>query len=233
MSTHLSRSFFCRPAAPWLIALVALALPELGRAADSNGKEEAPPPSFTDKTSEAFTKLTPMLTAKNYDGALALLNSILPTVQPDSYDEAVIENTLGGLWIQGKEQPEKAIQPWEHMLDITSRHPNYFPATVVTPKYYYLATIYLQLANWTRSRRIDEATKRAYLDKSLDDMKRFLDATPKPTSEHLYFYATVLYLRATIDSQNIDKTLSRTGAKRGEKPVCMQTSIPRKASISS
>jgi hypothetical protein len=66
--------------------LAALALAPALRAASA----DEPPPQFSDKTSEALGKIQPLLEAKDWDGAMALLNTALSVAGPDSYDRAFL-----------------------------------------------------------------------------------------------------------------------------------------------
>ena len=86
--------------------------------------EEQPPP-FSDKTSEAFTKLPAVVEAKDWDGALALINGALAIAGPDSYDRAYLMDTLAKLEFQ-KDDIAKAIGDWEVALQLADAHPNYF-----------------------------------------------------------------------------------------------------------
>src|ERR1019366_10668496 len=57
-----------------------------------------PARQLSEKTSAAFEKLKPMQAAKDFDGMLAAVESLISTVDPTSYDMAVIMDTRAKLY---------------------------------------------------------------------------------------------------------------------------------------
>ena len=99
------RSVFRRPLAILLAACAAVVLSSVARADDSDNA----PPSMAEKTSTEFGKLKALVDAKNWDGAIAILEGLISTVDPTSYDLSVILDTEAKIYYQGEDKPAKAI----------------------------------------------------------------------------------------------------------------------------
>lgn len=192
--------FSRRVAALACICLLALA-PTLSR-----GVEEKKPNSLSEKTSEAFSKLRPLLEAKNWDAILALLNGI-PNVAPESYDRALILDTTAKIYMN-MDQLGKAIAPLEGALKLSDAH-NYFPEDQVLQTVSLLARlIYNEAVSLKdRNQQQQEITKAAAY------LKRFLQATKSPKPDDIMFYAQLLYGQAASDPAKINQALMREAAE--------------------
>jgi hypothetical protein len=179
-----------------LAALAVCALFPAARAAD----DEAP--QFSDKTSEALTKMQPLLDAKDWDGALAVINGALSAAGPDSYDRAFLVDLIAKLEIQ-KDDGTKAITYWEEALRLADAHPNYFKPQDRLQLILSLAQTYSSLAANTK----DATVARDDFNKAADYIRRWLSLTPKPTFQAEYFYAQVLYSQATANEKKVDQRL--------------------------
>jgi RNA polymerase sigma factor (sigma-70 family) len=85
-----------------------------------------PRPAISARTSEVFRKLKPLQEAKDYPGMISLLDSLGPTVDPTSYDLALILDMKAKVYcIQN--QFSQAIEPWEQALQLSDRY-QYFDA---------------------------------------------------------------------------------------------------------
>jgi Tfp pilus assembly protein PilF len=197
-----------------LAGLAAGALVATARAAD----KEDQPPQFAEKTGEAFQKLQPLIDAKDWDGALALLNGALSFSGPDSYDHAFIMDTIAKLEFQKDDTP-KAIAAWEEALRLGDAHPNYFKPKERLDLILSLAQTYSQIGQGTK----DVAVARASFAKAADYIRRWLDATPKPTFETENFYALVLYSQATANDKKIDNGLLHQAQTAAQKALHLQT----------
>ena len=98
---------------------------------------------LSEKTSAAFQKLRPLQAAKDYDGMLALVESLVPTVDPTSYDMALIMDMRAKLYGQ-KEQSGKAAESWEAALQLSQQY-GYFDEKTTTQIRRYLAQFRYQL----------------------------------------------------------------------------------------
>ncbi len=203
---------FPRPLSSLCLAagLAAGLLSVTARAADK--QDEAP--QLAEKTGEAFTKLQPLIDAKDWDGAIALLNGAMSFSAPDSYDHALILETVAKLEFQKDDTP-KAITAWEEALRISDAHPNYFKEKERLEMILSLAQTYSQIGQSTK----DAAVARASFAKAADYIHRWLEATPKPTFETENFYALVLYSQATANEKKIDTGLLRQAQAAADKAL--------------
>lgn len=167
----------------------------------STGAEaKAPPPSVSEKTSEALGKLRALQEAKDWPGVLAVLDHV-PGLKPGSYDEAVLldakARTYGVM-----EQPANALEPWERALQISDEH-GYFPDRQTLEIVLYLAQIHAQEGLTTK----DPARQREHLPKSEQYFRRYLGKVPKPSPDVLATFATVLFSHATAEANHPEPTL--------------------------
>ncbi len=216
MSSHSQRHTLLRPLFGLIAAGALLALPATGRAEEeaAAGTEGQQPVSLQERTSTAFLQLKPVLDAKNWDEALKLLDGAKAVVPANSYDMAVIVNTEGAIYLQGKNDENKALQCWEVMLRLAEQHHEFFPKTEVLDHYLYVANIYMQKASGLKA----GPEQREYYDRSLANMKTYLAGTPRPKSDKLLFYASLLYYKAVSDPQHIDTAMLKEAhvqAQRG------------------
>jgi len=174
-------------------------------------------PQLADKTGEAFTKLQPLIDAKDWDGAIALLNGAMTASAPDSYDHALLLETVAKLDFQKDDTP-KAIAAWEEALRISDAHPNYFKEKERLEMILSLAQTYSQIGQGTK----DSSVARASFAKAADYIHRWLEATPKPTFETENFYALVLYSQATANEKKIDLGLLHQAQAAADKALHLQ-----------
>jgi Tfp pilus assembly protein PilF len=214
------RPFRLRPLRVWLLAAALAGLaPAAVRAADSADDT----PELAEKTNDALAKLTPLLDAKNWDGALALLNAALPNTDPDSYDRALILDTIAKLNIQ-KDDTLHAVEAWEQALVLADRHANYFKPKDKLDMVLSMAQNYSQLAQNTK----DGTLQHEYFNKAGTYIKRWLDNTPHPTLETEYFYTEVLYSQATENALHPDMRLIRLAQLEAEKALRLDRNPPEK-----
>jgi hypothetical protein len=157
-----------------------------------------PPPPLGEKTLEAFGRLKSLQDAKDWDGMLRLLDAI-PGVRPESYDEAIILDTKAKIHA-AREQPARALTPWERALELGDRH-GYFSASQTLEIVGYLAQLYAQEAIAAK----EPTAQRELFGKSLGYFRRLFEKTPKPTPDLLLTYASLLFHRATAMPTQIDQ----------------------------
>lgn len=180
-----------------LLTLAALALPLGVRADDTENT-----PSFSQNTSDALEKLQPLIEAKNWQGAISLLQGV--KTDPDSYDRAQIDNMLGKLFLQTDDLKD-AIAPWTEALSLADRHSNYFTRSDAEELLLSLAQTYSELASANSKQ---PALQHEYFDKAAGYIHRWLnDPHNKPTVDIETFYADVLYQEATQDEKHVDEAL--------------------------
>jgi Tfp pilus assembly protein PilF len=174
-------------------AALALATPSATRANDT-----PEPPSLSDETSDSLQKLQPLLDAKKWDAALALLNGLLPGLDPTSYDAVVIMDIKARIYLQLDDLPD-VVGPWEKALTISDEH-KYFNARNTLDIVDGLGRVYYQLSGTLK----DPDAQRVDLDKSISYMRRWLAQSPKPTEDAELGLAEVLYNKAVADPAKAD-----------------------------
>ena len=107
--------------------------------AQSFAAQEQGPPGLNEKVSEVLQqKMKPQLDAKNWDGALAVIDAMLATVDANSYDTAFLSDIKAKIFLQ-KNDYAKAIAPMETTLRLADKNPNYFDKKSVLDTIYFLA----------------------------------------------------------------------------------------------
>lgn len=182
-------------------------------------QDDAPPRELEERTSQDLDKLQPLLDAKNWDAALALIQGIRKRVEPKSYDMAIASDVEAKLYLQ-KGDYAKAIEPWEVALKMGDQY-KFFDANSQQEKVYYLAQICYQEATGTK----EPAQQKRYFAKSVQYLERWLRDSKKPPfdpsrSEALMFFANVLYQQATINgADNVDMELIKRAGEQVQKAV--------------
>jgi tetratricopeptide (TPR) repeat protein len=176
------------------LAILVAAGASLAPLSTVRADDEKTGPSFSgDKTGETLSSLPPMLDAKNYDGAIQVLNALIPGLDPNSYDMAVIYDTRAKIYFQGKDQPAKAIDDWEKMWSLIKAHPDFMTGKDLTDHYEFIAQAYFMVATALKT---GDARQGPLFDKSIDYMRKWLAATPKPTSQERLFVTELFYYKA-------------------------------------
>jgi tetratricopeptide (TPR) repeat protein len=182
-----------------------LALPLAVRAQESGAKDPEPP-SLAEKTSTAFQNLQPLLNAKNWTGVLNILDGLLAQVDPNSYDNLVIQDMLWKIYWQGLEKPDLAVPALEKVIQLGQIHPEYLSAKDKIDKLQFAGQLYYVQAIAIKN---DPAAQRVLYDKSMGYMKRWLDANPHPKSDEVYLYSVLLYQKSVVDPDHIDQAVLR------------------------
>lgn len=217
-------------ARPAKIALtLALALAVFTSAASSAQTPPPPPPpqppSLSEKVSAEIQKLKPLQDAKNWDGMIALLDAVVPTVGPASYDLAFIQDMRARL-LAGKDQWAKSAATMEDALQLSdASSPKFFDKNKTLEMVLFLAQINYQEATTVK---VPE-TQRKYLAKASEFIKRWLTTAPKPTPEIMSFYATILLQQAVADPKNVNQELLQLA--RAEIDKLFQSSIRPKENL--
>ena len=192
------------------LACAGAVVPAL-RAADEHAQLEPP-------TSEALSKVKDMTDAKDWDGALKLLQAQLPNVAPTSYDTAVLDEVISKIEMQ-KGDYIHALADMETAVKLSDTY-NYLDEKEVQELVYYLALMYNQEGGAMKS----PALQQQYLSKSTDYAKRWLDKSDKPAQDQqrqevMLFYVNVLYNRAVLTNP-VDLKLMKQAENEIER--CLQ-----------
>lgn len=171
----------------------------------ASAAEDQGPPGLNEKVSEALQqKMKPLLDAKNWDGALAVIDGVLATVDPNSYDNAFVSDIKAKVFLQ-KNDYAAAIAPMETTLRLADKHPNYFDKKSVLDIVYFLAQIYYQEGTSSKVTSVQQQ----YFNKSSAYIKRWLQTSPKKNQEAALFYASILYNQAVVNPDKVDIALVR------------------------
>ena len=205
--SHLSLSSLLSRSRAALVLGLALGLPA-GLLAQGS---KPPAHTISEKTGAAFQQLKPLSEAKNFDGMLAVLDTITPTLDPNSYDMALVLDMRAKLYGQ-KEQFDKAIVAWETMLRLSDAN-GYFDQKATLETLLYLAQFCYQVGVNSKV----PAVQQQYINKSAEYFKRWMAGTPNPSAEILMFYASILYNQAVADPKKVDMKLLKEAQNEVEK----------------
>jgi tetratricopeptide (TPR) repeat protein len=170
----------------------------LGQAPKQGGGQKQPP-SISEKTSEAFSKLRPLQETQNYKGMLDVLDKV--EFKPNSYDEALILDMKAKIFAMTN-QFSKAIGPWERSIELSDKY-QYFSEKQTLDTVSLLAQLYGQEGSTTKV----PAQQQQYFGKAITYFRRFIKGTKNPTPETMMAYASILYYRATADQNKVDQAL--------------------------
>ena len=170
----------------------------LGQAPLPGGGQKQPP-SISEKTSEAFSKLRPLQETQNYKGMLDVLDKV--EFKPNSYDEALILDMKAKIFAMTN-QFSKAIGPWERSIELSDKY-QYFSEKQTLDTVSLLAQLYGQEGSTTKV----PAQQQQYFGKAITYFRRFIKGTKNPTPETMMAYASILYYRATADQNKVDQAL--------------------------
>ena len=156
---------------------------------------------------------------------IALLDAVVPTVGPASYDLAFIQDMRARL-LAGKDQWAKSAATMEIALQLSdASSPKFFDKNKTLEMVLFLAQINYQEATTVK---VPE-TQRKYLAKASEFIKRWLTTAPKPTPEIMSFYATILLQQAVADPKNVNQELLQLA--RAEIDKLFQSSIRPKENL--
>ena len=169
----------------------------------SGAAEEQGPPGLNEKVSEALQqKMKPLLDAKNWDGAMAVIDSVLVDLDPNGYDTAFLSDIKAKIFLQ-KNDYASAIAPMETTLRLADANKNFFDKKTILDVVYFLAQIYYQEGTSSK----DPTVQKNYFNKSSAYIKRWLQTTPKKNQEASLFYASILYNQAVVNPDKVDLDL--------------------------
>lgn len=187
-----------------VLAALALCLPGSLRADDTpapaSGSE---PPSLSDSVGDALSKLRPLIDAKDWAGAEKLVDNLIPTVQPDSYDLSVLLDTKARLLIQANDYVN-SLPVMEQALQIADRH-NFNDASKEMEDLSLLSQLYYQAAGNAKTPKDEQL---ADYGKAISYIERWFTLSKKPSEETNVYYASVLYNEAlAINADHPDPDL--------------------------
>lgn len=176
--------------------------------------QEAPKKELSDKVSEGLGKLRPLTEGegKNFAQALSLINGLLLTAAPGSYDQVVLNQIKVQILLSETKYAE-AIPPMEAALRVGKAN-NFIAEKQYLEFTQILSQLYFQEATSTK----DKTIRDKYLTKAYDTIQIYLKASPNPTADSIAYAATMIYTQATLDEKETNTELvkeARDLAKRG------------------
>lgn len=184
-----------------ILALVLAASPAAHSAEPSTPPRERP--QLAEKTGEALQKLAPLqaTTPPNYKGMLEIVEGVLPTVPPTSYDAAFLLNIKAKLFL-GMDRYAEAIPVWEKVVQLSDQYQYLDPREINEIVLYLAQIIFSEAAN-----NKDTAVQQRAISRASAYLKRHLENATKPTLATQMFYAQLLYQQAVVNPTNVDTKL--------------------------
>ncbi|MFA6959804.1 MAG: hypothetical protein WC205_03520 [Opitutaceae bacterium] len=155
-------------------------------------------PTVSEAVASELGKLRELTTAQDYAPALVIIDRLLGTVEPDSYDLTLLSQIKAQIFLtQGRYTA--AITPLETALR-SAAHPGYLTDSAHTETLFLLAQLYQQQAAETK----DHTLQRPLLAQSADYLARSQARTPTPGYESRLFGASLFYQQAVLDPDHLD-----------------------------
>jgi len=196
--------------------LIALAL---GLAASDSlvaqNTPAAPKKELSEKVSEELSKIRTQTDAKNYDAAVAIIDSLIKTSGPESYDLALLSQVKAQILLT-KGDYAKSIEPLETAVNISAKH-NFFDEKTTQDLTYYLSQIYYQEGVNSKV----TAQQKTYYEKASLYMERWAMRNTKPNPDVQLYYASLLFYQAQLDPNNINLKLIKRAQEEVEKGMEM------------
>lgn len=161
---------------------------------------EGPKKEISEKISSELGPLQTFIGAKDYAGALALVQRLIPLAAADSFDLFVLSQVQAQILLtQGKLVP--AIPALERANALGERYPQFTDASSSVEQLYVLAQLYYQRGEESKV----PALRLADLERALTMINRWFQRSPAATGETRLFAASLLYNLATSDPQKTDR----------------------------
>lgn len=196
-----------------LVALAfGLCLPAIGLA---QNQSNAPKKELSDKVSEELPKIRTQTDAKNYDAALAIIDGLLSSAGPETYDTAILTQVKAQILLT-KGEYAKSIPPLETAVTLSEKY-GFFDEKQTQDLTYYLSQLYYQEA--TTSKVL--ADQKRFYGKAVSYMDRWAKRNTKPNPDVQLYYATLLFYQAQLDPNNPDRKLLKRAQEEVEKGLRM------------
>ncbi|PTY07892.1 hypothetical protein DB347_06595 [Opitutaceae bacterium EW11] len=188
---------------PFLAPVLAAALALLPVSLHADTTAQRPKKEISDEVSSELTKLKEKVDAKDYAAAVKLLDGILAKAEPKSYDTAMVSQLKGQILLtEGKYQ--EAVGPLVAAQQLGEEY-EFYEKPVRLNQLYLLCQLHYQLAAEAKS----PERQAELFDQAYRYIRRWLDATPKPTPDAELFAASILYGHATLQAGKPDAELLR------------------------
>lgn len=197
-----------------LAVTLGLTLP-VASYAQNQAQNAAPKKEISEKVSEELGKIRTQTDAKNYDAAIAIIDSLIKTAGPESYDMALLTQVKAQILLT-KGEYAKSIQPLETAVTLSAKY-GFFEEKTQQDLTYYLSQIYYQEAVSTK----DKAQQKAFYEKASHYMGLWSKKNTKPNPDVQLYYASLLFYQAQVDPEKIDLKLVKRAQEEVEKGMQM------------
>ena len=188
----------------------------------STQAQDAPKPQekfyVSDKVAEELGKIRPIAEAKRWDEALAMVDALIKTSAPNSFDVVTLCN-YKFQFLLNKGDNAAAIEPMETSLNL-SRQFHYLEPSIELEITQYLAQIYLLES---QAKGIKPEQQKQYYSKAAQYAEQVIQRTAAPTSDNYFLYAQVLYYWAMATPEKVDMELMKKAQVQVEKALLMST----------
>jgi predicted Zn-dependent protease len=168
---------------------------------------ELPKKEISEAASAGFAKLRPLLEAKSYPGALALVEQLLAAAEPASYDAYLLWQIQAQILLNQNKLTE-AIRPLERSHALAEGNARFFDAATHLERLHLLAQLYSQEGAAQKT----PAAQRTGYEKALAYTREWLARSPKPSADIANSAGSLLYHLATLDAAKPDLPRLREAA---------------------
>lgn len=170
-----------------------------------------PSRSLSEKVSEALAKLDAFQKAKDWNGAINLINDQVKAAAPNSYDDAFLQQLKAKVHLM-KNELKQAIEPFERCLALSLKY-KYFRIDAEQETRYFLSQIYYQEAT---AKGISVADQKKNFIKAADYMAQWHKLNTRPNADAAVFYASILFNLAQINLEGADKKVDVSYLKKAQ-----------------
>ena len=167
--------------------------------------EDPPAKEISEKVSEKFGEIRPLIDGKKYPEAIKLLDSLIAEIKMDSYDFVVLAQMKAQILLTMGDV-NGAADPLEKCLAVGEKYGFLDPKSIYD-QLSMLSQIYYQKAIDQK----DPAAQHAGYTKAYEFVSRAIKAAPKPSVDLQLFAASVLYnqgsLGATPDPEKFKQSI--------------------------
>ncbi|MDR2863644.1 MAG: hypothetical protein LBV54_07230 [Puniceicoccales bacterium] len=192
-----------------LLACSAIAFfPATGSAAEPTHKAQ-----ISERTAAKLEPLKKLLDANDYPNLLVLLDEILATAEPDSFDRALFSQIRGQVLLNLKRYTD-AIAPLETARRLGETY-SYLDTETIRNILHLLSQLYYQEAFDTK----DLGARHNYYVLAYERIQRWIQLTPRVSADIYLYAATLLYGDATIVPDKPDPAKLRVALTAAEQSL--------------
>ncbi|MCX6936499.1 MAG: hypothetical protein NTU80_01160 [Verrucomicrobia bacterium] len=181
-----------------------------------HAQSELPPKELTEKTQGSMEKLRLAMEAKDYATCISVIDGILPTVKPTSFDTYLLAQIKVQVLL-GQNKLVDAIAPLETVLTLSDGNTNFYEPKTHLEYLNLLAQLYYQRASGYKV----VAEQKAGYEQALGTLKRWFERSPNPTPDARLFASSLLYQMATADGGKADMARIREAIEQAREGILL------------